>query len=96
MSEILKGEDGGYTINLEHVNKITVDHLPDVVCHRIIRVDDIVTHELEFVNDGKCRLSYTLQGKIIACNFTHMTTEVNLQEGTLLLKPLIEQQTSTT
>ncbi|MES2217141.1 MAG: hypothetical protein V4501_01885 [Pseudomonadota bacterium] len=91
MSEILMGNDGGVTINLDHVKKITIDHLPDVLCHRVIRSDDITTHELEFINNGKCRLSYTAQGKIIACTFTHLTTEVNLQEGTLLLKPVIEQ-----
>jgi hypothetical protein len=90
MAGIVKDNDGGVTINLEHVKKITIDHLPDVICHRVIRVDDITTHELEFINHGKCRLSYTSAGKIVACSFTNLVTEVNLQEGTLLLKPVIE------
>jgi hypothetical protein len=96
MAGILMGNDGGVTINLEHVKKITIDHLPDIVCHRVIRTDDVITHELEFINNGKCRLSYTSAGKIIACSFTHLLTEVNLQEGTLLLKPVVEPPVSTT
>ena len=96
MAEILLGNDGGVTINLEQVKKITIDHLPDVICHRIIRTDDVITHDLEFINNGKCRLSYTSTGKIVACSFTHLLTEVNLQEGTLLLKPVVEQPTSLT
>jgi hypothetical protein len=89
MSEIVKGDDGSVTINLNHVRKITIDHLPDVTCHRVIRTDDVTTHELEFINNGKCRLSYTSAGKIIACSFTNMATEVNLEEETLLLKPMV-------
>jgi hypothetical protein len=87
MSNITVGEDGNVNINLQNIKKISIDHITDVISHRVMRIDDLTIHDLEFINNGKCYLSYTKDGKIVACRITNMNTEANLEEGIFILKP---------
>jgi hypothetical protein len=87
MSNITLGNDGSVNINFDNIKKITIDHLTDVISHRVMRLGEITTHELEFINNGKCFLSYTKEGKIVACRINNMNTQANLQEGIVILKP---------
>lgn len=89
MNEIIRRDNGDITINFDQLKKISIDHIADVLCYRIIRSGDLITHDIEFRDSGKCHLTYTTQGQIVACKMSNMTTEVNLDEGLLILKALV-------
>jgi hypothetical protein len=80
-------KNGNATLNMEKIEKISIDHITDIISHRIMRTDDLTVHEMEFIREGKCYLSYTAQGKIVACKIDNMTMEVNFENSTLILKP---------
>lgn len=87
MSRITVGEDGNLNINFQNIKKISIDHITDVISHRILRMDELTIHELEFIHNGKCYLSYTNAGKIVACRITGLNVEANIEEGIVILKP---------
>jgi hypothetical protein len=86
MSNYTVNPDGSININIENIKKISIDHITEVLTHRIMRSGDLTIHDLEFIKNGKCYLAYTKEGKIVDCRIANMNTEVNFQEGVLILK----------
>jgi hypothetical protein len=89
MSEITINKNGEINVNIDKISKITIDHIHDVISHRIMRSDGITVHEIEFIKNGKCYLSYTAQGKIVACSIKNMNTNVDIKNGIIILRPKI-------
>jgi hypothetical protein len=86
MSDITPNDTGGFNINIENIKKIIIDNLTDIINHRILRSDDLTVHHLEFINGGKCHLSYRKDGRIVECNIDRLTTQVDLEDGIVMLK----------
>jgi hypothetical protein len=85
MTEVTLSKDGSTTVSLEVISKVTVDSITDVLAHRIMREGDQVIHEMEFINDGTCRLAYKETGELIEFSCNHMSMSTT-KEGIVTLK----------
>jgi hypothetical protein len=54
------------------MKKIGIENLADVISHRITKEKGNTIHELELINEGKCRIKITSQGKIVELLIDHM------------------------
>ena len=88
MKNVTRTPSGGYQLNLEKIQKVSIDHIPDVISHRIMRTEDMTVHYVEFIREGSCKLSYTPQGKIIEFEGKNITTTVDFDNGVVILKAL--------
>ena len=86
MAKLTYNQDGSTNINFEKIQKITIDNIVQVISHRIMRMEEFTVHEIEFVNQGKCRLSYTTSGELVNFTTSNLTTEINLEQDILILK----------
>ena len=86
MAKLTYNPDGTTNINFEKIQKISIDNIVQVVSYRVMRMAEFTVHEIEFVNGGKCQLSYTASGHLVNFTTNNLTTEINLEHDILLLK----------
>ena len=54
------------------IRQVGIEDLADVIAHTITKESSNTIHEIEFQNQGKCRLVFTNQGKVKELYIDHM------------------------
>lgn len=85
MAKLTYNKDGSANVNFERIQKITIDNIVQVVSHRIMRAEFTV-HEIEFMNGGRCHLSYTAEGQLVNFSTNNLMVDINLEQDILILK----------
>jgi hypothetical protein len=86
MAKLTYNPDGTANLNFEKIQKISIDNIVQVISHRVMRTEEFTVHEIEFVNEGRCQLSYTTSGQLVNLTTNNLTTEINLEHDILVLK----------
>ncbi len=73
-ASIKVAKDGSVVVNLEKIEAIGVKTIIDVISHRIMRDEDSTIHQIEFVNSGTAKISYTHTGKLKSFECSNIST----------------------
>ena len=71
-------------IDLASVRHVGVRHLGEILGHRILRMDDRTTHEIDFVGGGTVRFSCLADGKVDQLQGCRM--EMDLVDGDIIFR----------
>ena len=61
----LVDKNGNANINLPTIQKVTIDNIFDLKSHIIMRDGDLTLHNINFLDGGSVKISFTSDGKLV-------------------------------
>ena len=61
----LVDKDGNTNVNLPTIQKVSIDNIIDLKSHIIMRNGDLTVHNIELLDGGTVKLSFTADGQLV-------------------------------
>lgn len=58
-------KDGNANINLPSIKKVSIDNIFDLKSHIVMRDGELTIHNIEYLDGGSVKISFTTSGKLI-------------------------------
>ena len=82
----LVDKDGNANINLPTIKKVTIDNIFDLKSHIIMRDGELTIHNIELLDGGSVKISFTAGGKLVEFTGKKIRQTITKQNDVIIKK----------
>ena len=82
----LVDKDGNANINLPTIKKVTIDNIFDLKSHVIMRDGELTIHNIELLDGGSVKISFTSDGELIEFSGKNIRQTITKENDVIIKK----------